>query len=236
MFFADSMYSHKLAPPLNLPEGEAMTQLSDLLNSLNRNDWSTRKIEDEATKLGHSLNFTTASRYLAGDHPAKPTAKVLAAFAAVFNVDVNRLREAAGQGRVSERFELPPEADMLDPDERRAVVNLVRVMARKKGQEHDREEEQEPGTETRREEHSSPSRSEDGSTPQWTGAPIGDDLERQRKKRIADDPAAFGDQNRPGDLDQGELQSPPPAEKSAAWRTENRGKKIRQDQDRHAED
>lgn len=223
--------------PRPSPEGEAMTQLSDLLNELNRNEWSTRKIEDEAAKLGHSLNFTTASRYLAGDHPAKPTAKVLAAFAAVFNVNVNVLREAAGQGPVSDRFELPPEADMLDPDERRAVVNLVRVMARKKGQDNDHQAEQEPGQEARRTQHSSQSSSEDGSTPQRSGAPIRDDLEQQRKKRqVADDPAAFGDQARRGDLDQGKLQPPPPAEKSAAWRTENRGKKIRQDQDRHAED
>lgn len=179
-----------------------MTQLSDLLNELNRNEWSTRKIEDEAAKLGHSLNFTTASRYLTGDHPAKPTAKVLAAFAAVFNVDVNVLREAAGQGPVSDRFELPPEADMLDPDERRAVVNLVRVMARQKGQDNDHQAEQEPGQEAGSQEHSSPSRAEDGSTPQRSGAPISDDLEQQRKKkRIADDPAAFGDQARRGDLD-----------------------------------
>ena len=169
--------------PRPSPEGEAMTQLSDLLNELNRNEWSTRKIEDEAAKLGHSLNFTTASRYLTGDHPAKPTAKVLAAFAAVFNVNVNVLREAAGQGPVSDRFELPPEADMLDPDERRAVVNLVRVMARKKGQDNDHQAEQEPGQEAGSQEHSSPSRAEDGSTPQRSGAPISDDLEQQRKKK-----------------------------------------------------
>lgn len=86
----------------------------------------------EAEKRGHKLNFATASRYLRGDHPAKPSAQVLAAFAAVFGTDVNRIREAAGQAPTADRFELPPEADMLNPDERRAVTELVRVMARQK--------------------------------------------------------------------------------------------------------
>lgn len=117
-----------------------MTALSDLLQSLNRRDLSTRQIEAEAEKRGHRLNFATASRYLRGDHPAKPSAQVLAAFAAVFGTDVNRIREAAGQAPTADRFELPPEADMLNPDERRAVTELVRVMARQKkagdGSEH----------------------------------------------------------------------------------------------------
>lgn len=109
-----------------------MTALSDLLQSLNRRGLSTRQIEAEAEKRGHRLNFATASRYLRGDHPAKPSAQVLAAFAAVFGTDVNRIREAAGQAPTADRFELPPEADMLNPDERRAVTELVRVMARQK--------------------------------------------------------------------------------------------------------
>lgn len=109
-----------------------MTQLSDYLNSLNRDDWSSRRIEDEAAKLGHRLNFTTAARYLKGNHPAKPSDAVLAAFAAVFRSDLNDLRAVAGRPPAAGRFELPAEADTLDPDERQAIVNLVRVMARNK--------------------------------------------------------------------------------------------------------
>lgn len=111
-----------------------MTALSDLLNSLNREKWSSREIENRADKAGQKVSYAAVSRYLNGNHPAKPSAQVLEAFAAVFGTDVNRLRAAAGQGPVSDRFELPPEADMLDPDERRAVVNLVRVMARRKAE------------------------------------------------------------------------------------------------------
>lgn len=109
-----------------------MTELSKLLNELNRNELSTRRIEDEAAKLGHKLNFTTAARYLSGRHPKNPSATVLDAFAAVFRVDPNRLRDAAGLPPLGEPFELPPEARALDPDERQAIINLVRVMARRK--------------------------------------------------------------------------------------------------------
>lgn len=86
--------------------------------------------------------------------------------------------------------------------ERDKRILLAAVTEMKVSERHDREEEQEPGQETRRPQHSSPHRTEDGSTPQRSGAPIRDDLEQQRKKkRIADDPAAFGDQARRGDLD-----------------------------------
>lgn len=109
-----------------------MTALSNLLNELNVNELSSRQIEAAAEKRGHKLSYATASRYLKGTHPATPSADVLEALAAVFSTDVNNLRHAAGQPSVSDRFELPPEADQLDPDERQAVVNLVRVMAGKK--------------------------------------------------------------------------------------------------------
>lgn len=166
-----------------------MTALSDLLNSLNREKWSSREIENRADKAGQKVSYAAVSRYLAGNHPARPSAQVLAAFAAVFGTDVNRLREAAGQGPVSDRFELPAEADMLDPDERRAVVNLVRVMARRKAH-HDHQGEAEPGPEAGSQEHGGEDRSPDGSTPGQPGAPISalqrKQAERDRRQREAD--------------------------------------------------
>lgn len=107
-----------------------MTALSDLLNELNRENWSTRQIEDRTERLGMKVSNGAVGRYLKGTHPAKPSPRVLKALAAVFRVDENRLREAANQAPTLDRFELPAEADVLDPDERQAVVNLVRVMAR----------------------------------------------------------------------------------------------------------
>lgn len=161
-----------------------MTALSDLLNSLNREKWSSREIENRADKAGQKVSYAAVSRYLNGNHPAKPSAQVLEAFAAVFGTDVNRLRAAAGQGPVSDRFELPPEADMLDPDERRAVVNLVRVMARRKAEDDATQAEDQAG-------HHPDVQSTRDRTP----------IDLAQARRVKDDPAAFGDQPRRGDLD-----------------------------------
>lgn len=194
-----------------------MTALSDLLNTLNHQGWSTRKISAEAENRGHKLNFATASRYLRGDHPAKPSAQVLSAFAAAFRVDVNRIREAAGQSATNDRFELPAEADTLDPDERRAITELVRVMARQK---------------------KAGEGNADSPTPmnQAGGKPAtGED----------DGLGAFGHRDR-GDLDHENINDgngdnvyslvpPPPASDTAAYRAPNRGKKQKDKQDEDAE-
>lgn len=131
--FADSPHATRLVSVCNLSESGIMTtRLSRLLNELNHQELSTRQIEAAAEKAGHSLSYATASRYMKGTHPATPSAEVLRALAAVFRVDVNRLREAAGQPPEMTRFELPSEADVLSAEERQAIINLVRVMAREK--------------------------------------------------------------------------------------------------------
>ncbi|AZL13825.1 hypothetical protein CXR25_14085 [Brevibacterium aurantiacum] len=194
-----------------------MTALSDLLNNLNRREFSSRQIATEAEKRGHKLNFATASRYLRGDHPAKPSAPVLAAFAAVFGTDVNKIREAAGQAVAHDRFELPAEADTLDPDERRAITELVRVMARQK-----KAGEGNAG---------SPTPMNDAGGKPATGEDDG--------------LGAFGHRDR-GNLDHEDLNDgngdnvyslvpPPPAKDTAAYRAPNRGKKQKDKQDEDAE-
>ncbi|QEU11284.1 helix-turn-helix domain-containing protein [Dermabacter vaginalis] len=105
-----------------------MSGLSELLNALNsEHQWSTRDIEREAEKHGHKISYATASRYLNGTHPSKPSAAILDAFAKVFGVDANLLREAAGQVVTGEPFELGPEAAALTGPQRDAIRHLVRV-------------------------------------------------------------------------------------------------------------
>ena len=110
-----------------------MSQLSDLLNKANRRDWSTRTIEAEARKRGHSVTYSTISKYLSGTH-GTPTHSVLAALADVFGLDVNTLREAAGMPGVGEAFVLPDEAARLTPDQRSAILHVVRAMLGDEGQ------------------------------------------------------------------------------------------------------
>ncbi|MCD1287290.1 hypothetical protein CV023_15860 [Brevibacterium sp. CCUG 69071] len=109
-----------------------MTALSDLLNRLNTQEWSTREIERRSEKAGMKVSNGAVGKYLNGTHPSEPSDRVLRAFAAVFGTDVNKIRKAAGQAPTADRFELPPEADTLSLDERRAITELVRVMARQK--------------------------------------------------------------------------------------------------------
>lgn len=103
-----------------------MSELSDYLNTHRPDGMSLRHIQKEAERRGHKLNFSTAGRYLAGDH-RKPSEEVLQAFAAVFSVDVNTLRELANLGPTGEPFELGPEAAALTGPQRDAIRHLVRV-------------------------------------------------------------------------------------------------------------
>lgn len=103
-----------------------MSELSDYLNAHRPDGMSLRHIQKEAERRGYKLNFSTAGRYLAGDH-RKPSEEVLQAFAAVFSVDVNTLRELSNLGPTGEPFELGPEAAALTGPQRDAIRHLVRV-------------------------------------------------------------------------------------------------------------
>lgn len=104
-----------------------MTGLSDELNRLNTEGWSTREIERVAERHGHKLHYSTVSNYMAGRH-ATPTGRVLEAFAAVFGVSVNSLRASADMPSIGEPFDLGPESARLTGAQREAVRHVVRVM------------------------------------------------------------------------------------------------------------
>lgn len=103
-----------------------MSGLSDYLNSLNRDGWSTRRISEEAGKHGHKLSNATASRYLSGKH-GDPSQEVIEAFAAVFSVDPTRLRAMAGLPGLGLPFDLGPDASRLTGPQREAVRTVVRL-------------------------------------------------------------------------------------------------------------
>ncbi|HEX7349634.1 hypothetical protein [Brachybacterium sp.] len=103
-----------------------MSGLSDYLNSLNRDGWSTRRISEEAEKRGHKLSNATASRYLSGKHGA-PGQDVIEAFAAVFHVQPARVRQAAGLPGLGQPFELGADAARLTGPQREAIRTTVRL-------------------------------------------------------------------------------------------------------------
>lgn len=104
-----------------------VSKLSELLNEANRMGWSTRQIEHEAQRRGHSITFSTIARYLNGKH-GEPTHQVLHALADTLGVDVNTLRGAAGMPAAGESFILPAEASRLNAEQRNAILHVVRVM------------------------------------------------------------------------------------------------------------
>lgn len=104
-----------------------MSGLSDLLQHLNTEDWSSRRIEKEAAKHGHRLSNATASRYLGGKHPTRPSHETLQAFADLFGTDVQKLREAAGLPGGGTPFELGPEFSRLNGPQRDAIRTVARL-------------------------------------------------------------------------------------------------------------
>lgn len=104
-----------------------MSGLSDLLQRLNTEGWSSRRIERETEKHGRRISYATVSRYLNGTHPQNPDSETLQAFADVFSVDVNELRTALGKPGVGEAFDLGPEASRLTGPQREAIRTTVRL-------------------------------------------------------------------------------------------------------------
>jgi len=210
-------------------EGDPVSKLSDRLAKAKRElDISTRQMAERAEANGYKLSDYNAKVYTNGKHSQNPDPSTLEALAFVLRVPLAEVRELAGLPSETEPFQAHASADLLTPPQRTAVNEIIRLLAESnKGANHDREAESEQGPEASGQEHERTDRPEDGGTPRRRGP-----IDRAQARRVKDDPGTFGDQNRRGDLDQGQLQPPPPAHKSAAWETENRGKKIREHQDR----
>lgn len=104
-----------------------MSGLSDLLQRLNTEGWSSRRIEREAARHGHQLSNATAAKYIRGDHPSKPGADTLQALADVFSADVGQLREAAGLPGMGEPFDLGPDASRLTGSQREVLRTTARL-------------------------------------------------------------------------------------------------------------
>lgn len=104
-----------------------MSGLSDLLQHLNTEGWSSRRIEREAAKHGHQLSNATAAKYIKGNHPDRPNHETLQALADVFSTNVDRLRKAANLPSVGEPFELGPEFSRLSGPQREAIRTVARL-------------------------------------------------------------------------------------------------------------
>lgn len=127
MWFATDTFTTPLGFYKVPVESEHVSKLSELLNKANRQRWSTRTIEAEARKRGHTITYSTVAKYLSGKH-GEPTHQVLLALSDTLGIDINQLRGAAGMPAAGESFVLPAEAARLNPEQRNAILHVVRVM------------------------------------------------------------------------------------------------------------
>ena len=103
-----------------------MSALSDALNEANRENWSAAEI---ARRSGDLIHRATAANVMRGKHATNPSEEVLQAFADVFRIPVQDLRELAGQpAGESDPYVPPAEAARLDARQRRAVDEIIRSM------------------------------------------------------------------------------------------------------------
>ena len=112
-----------------------MSALSDALNEANVEGWSAAEI---ARRSGDLIHRATAANVMRGKHAAAPSDDVLRAFSVVFpKLTLQKLRSLAGlpAGEV-EPYRPPAEADRLGARQRRAVDELIRLLAETAGGEH----------------------------------------------------------------------------------------------------
>lgn len=113
-----------------------MSALSDALNAANVDGWSAREI---SRKTGGRLSHSVVADYLNGRQAKQPKEYVLQAFAEVFpKLTVKQLRELAGlpAGEL-DPYQPPAEANRLDARQRRAVDEIIRLLADSTGGEAD---------------------------------------------------------------------------------------------------
>ena len=105
-----------------------MTPLSEYLSDRARLD----QLSNRAFARRCNLSPTTANRLLAGI--GTPDQETLEKVAAKLPAPLDKLLELAGLG-IEDRqpFTLPPEADLLTPEERRTVVRVVKQILRSSG-------------------------------------------------------------------------------------------------------
>lgn len=112
-----------------------MSALSEALNAANVNEWSAREISRRTDGV---LSHSVVADYLGGREAKRPKEYVLQALADVFpTLTVQKLRELAGQPAGEEEpYEPPDVASRLDARQRRAVDEMIRLLAERNGGEH----------------------------------------------------------------------------------------------------
>jgi hypothetical protein len=88
-----------------------------------------RQLGRIAERKGLTLSYTTVDKILAGTYTSRPSRKTLEALAQLSGEPVADVYEAANQALPQARLadQLPPDVDMLTPEQRKVIIDIIRV-------------------------------------------------------------------------------------------------------------
>ena len=91
-----------------------------------------RALDREAKRRGLTLSYTTVDKIIAGTYTSRPKPATLEALAQLSGIPLARVYDAAGVPMPLRPLAeaLPPDADLLSPDQRRVVIDVVRQFAK----------------------------------------------------------------------------------------------------------
>lgn len=88
-----------------------------------------RQLGRIAERKGLTLSYTTVDKILAGTYTSRPSRKTLEALAKLSGVPLAMVYEAAQEVPPQARLadQLPPDVDTLTPEQRKVIIDIVRV-------------------------------------------------------------------------------------------------------------
>lgn len=216
VFFVSSRDTLDLPYPCPCSKVMTVSRLAERLKELlNTRGLTQAEVVRRSEDIGKYVSKGTVSTYLSNP-PQRPKRQVIEALAEILDVPVSDLEEAATfTGR--EPFAPDPSSDRLTTPQRAAVNEIIRQLAEANTRAGDGDGNATPMNQA----GASPAPEDDG-LGSFGGRARGD-LDHESKND--------GDGDNVHEL----FTPPPPASETAAWETENRGRKTRQQQDDDAE-
>ncbi|MGN7250096.1 hypothetical protein [Arthrobacter sp. SAFR-014] len=88
-----------------------------------------RQLGRIAERKGLTLSYTTVDKILAGTYTSRPSRRTLEALAQLSGVPVEKVYAAAQEAPPQARFadQLPPGVDALTPEQRKVIIDIIRV-------------------------------------------------------------------------------------------------------------
>jgi hypothetical protein len=123
------------------PRAMTLVQLIDKAATL-RGTTSTHRLAKYAREAGHRISHTTIAAIRKGTYPSAPSGETLSALAFLAGVPEHVAQAAAGLPVAGVPFarQLPQDVELLRPDQRDAVLGVIRALVSVERQLRDRDD------------------------------------------------------------------------------------------------